>query len=182
MKLFTALALVAVNTAAAAAANDGAADALRSSSSSLVTADAYLPVYVADDADASSHQNDVIENQAHAADEVSLSLLLSTLIEMVLLSCLTYILLFVFSFSQIEKKNDVPKYLRGIQGVNNVYLQNCIPDPILHCCLFLNSYCSNNESANSYCQNKYDERGYCNDNNQVACCEDAEKSTFSVSK
>ena len=58
MKLFTALALVTVNTAAAAAA-------------SIVTADLLYVAADNVDADASSHQKDVIANQDHVADEVS---------------------------------------------------------------------------------------------------------------
>ncbi len=76
MKLFTALALVAtVATAAAANEEDGALPSLRNG---LIGADL---VYVAADdvdIDASSNQNDAIVNQANA-DEVSVSLLLSTL-------------------------------------------------------------------------------------------------------
>ena len=76
MKLFTALALVVtVATAAAANEEDGALPSLRNG---LTGADL---VYVAADdvdIDASSNQNDAIVNQANA-DEVSVSLLLSTL-------------------------------------------------------------------------------------------------------
>ena len=98
MKLFTALALVTINTAAAAAANVGAADSFRSPS--LVTAD--LVYVAADDADASSHQNDVIEieNQAHVADEVSahFSEVLSTHDGILIMSHIRFIRLSVFPF------------------------------------------------------------------------------------
>ena len=89
MKVFS-TALILNAAAAATTANDGAADALRSPS--LVTADL---VYVATDADASSNQNDVIENQADAADEVSAHFLVAVLTWEYYLS---YILLSVFLF------------------------------------------------------------------------------------
>ena len=96
MKLFfTALAL-AVN----AANNDGTADALRSPS--LVTADL---AYVADDADdvdaSSSHQNDVIANQAHVADDVSaqFSELLSKHVITIIVSHIYTLFAFAFELS-----------------------------------------------------------------------------------
>ena len=125
MKLFftTALALVAANAPATAAANDDVALPQHTIGLGLAADLVYVTADKVDaDVDASSRQTDVNANQAYVVDKVSAHCFSERVAVhtdgdgiIVITPHMPFVYILCFSSPQIENKINAPKYLRGVR-------------------------------------------------------------------